>query len=183
MTNIKEMRHDILEWAISLNNILDHIIMNYFDMYFFEKEYGMMSTRRMEMFSEYLLRDLRSSSKINLIIEINKEIEGNLYKKFSKDMETFSKIRNKFAHSLYPTKPGKFMPDLFKNMIRIEQREWKAMYLKAENLFTKIVIALNDEFINNVNFNTLARKYTLDLINHYEKLIKKERSNKNNLKS
>jgi hypothetical protein len=45
MTDIKEMRHDVIEYAISLNNFLDEEITVYFDLNPYDASYHMQIQR------------------------------------------------------------------------------------------------------------------------------------------
>ena len=175
MKDIKDMRHEVIEYAISLNNVLDHEIMTYFDL-FAHDDYAVQVEGTRNIFFKSFLLNMAFPKKFRLIKEIIEEIGGSVSKEFGANTEKFTQIRNTFAHSLYPEKAEEFMPTMYKSIILLEQKEWERTHEEAKALYKKIITEIDRNLYEEQNrmkkYKTFSERWGLDLIRHYEKLLR-----------
>ena len=161
MRDIKEMRHEVIENAIAMENFLNEIILNSFGMEIEFTPTGEIWENKSEvdpdkmnyrnMFNEYFLSRLNFPSKFKLIKELAKNMKNELYEEFSKEAQKFVEIRNRFAHNIYPD-----ILDQHKKMesygkyIRQQQTEWENYYLEYSTLYDKITLILFKTFFNEI---------------------------------
>src|SRR3989344_4908007 len=143
----KEILYDVITNTILLDNLLNEIIRTSFGLEpdWHPVEEVILNKKELERFDRFFLQDLGASSKMKLIKEIIKEdylekiiLPNDFDNKFLK----FYKIRNIFAHSLYPKRVGKKeMPNYLPN-----DAKWEDLHDEHSNIFKE----LNDFLINNL---------------------------------
>jgi len=175
--NIKEMRHDVIEYAISLEDYLDEEILSYFGLDSWDADYNMEIERQREIFKKFFL-SMSLSRKFKLIKKIIKNLNEELYEDFGIDVERYIEIRNRFAHSIYPEVEEEFMPKMKIDFVKLEQKDWKQMYNEAKILYFKIIKELDSKFYTEDPRNRKHRRFDeaqlLEVIKHYEQIIKED---------
>src|SRR3989338_5748888 len=139
MKDIKEMRHEIIEYAISLNNFLDEEITAFFDLSAWDASYHRQIDVNRDLFIKFFLENMSFPKKFNLIEEIIEIIGEKLPKGFQGDANKFIKIRNKFAHSIYPEIDEDRMPEFQKERVKMVQKDWEKMHAEAKELYRKLI--------------------------------------------
>jgi hypothetical protein len=172
--DIREMRHEIIELAISLENFLDEEIMTYFALDAWDASYHMQIERSREIFKEFCL-NIGILRKIKMIKQIMKSFNEKPYEKFGADGKRFIEIRNIFAHTFYPEVEKELMPKMKIEIIKNQQKSWEEMFKDAKNLYAKIINELDSKFYEK---DTRARRYRRfdeiqlkKIIENYEKII------------
>lgn len=106
----KELLHEVTMRTIEIDNLSNKIIRTSFglDLKFSFKDNKPLNLERIYRFNDFFLENLGSSSRADLLLEIIKEInqhskeELKPCKDFKNKLITFYKIRNIFAHNIYP---------------------------------------------------------------------------------
>lgn len=114
-----------------------------------ELEFKLLNKSEIEMFDRFFLQELGSSSRLGLIKEIinnQSNIKISLPDNFDHKLLDFYKIRNIFAHSLYPKNINK---KEIPNYVPSETK-WEELHLKHTALFKE----LNDFLVNQL-YNAL----------------------------
>ena len=174
--DIKEMRHEIIELAILLENYLDEEITTFFGLDSWDASYYMQIDREREIFVNSFLRYMPLNKKFEIIKKLIKEIGEELYGEFGKDVKKFIEIRNTFAHTIYPEVEEDFMPKMKIDLVKSQQKSWKKMYREAKKLYLKIIKELDNKFYTQGprrrKHRTFHQKFLLETIKKYEKMIK-----------
>ena len=144
--DIKEMGHDVIEYAILLDNFLEEEIMTFFGFNAYDASYHRQIDQERDIFYESFLKHMSFSKKFEIIKKIAKYLEENLYAGFDSDKERFLEIRNKFAHSLYPEVDEEFMPQFKKELVKLQQKDWENMHSESKTLYKKIIEELDSKF-------------------------------------
>lgn len=180
---ISEMRHEVIEYAILLDNFLDEEILSYFGLDEWEASYNNEIELEREIFKKFFL-SMSSSRKFELIKKIIKSLGETLYSRFGADTKLFREIRNTFAHSLYPEIEEDFMPKFQKDMVKLQQEDWEKMHSEAKALYSKIIKELDNKFYTkeprrrrHSRFDKVLLQKT---IKHYEELLTKDSNKKGN---
>lgn len=175
MVDIKEMRHRTIERAISLNNFLDEEITAFFDLSAWDASYHMQISRSRDIFVESFLDYTGLRAKFELIKKIIENIGGKVYKGFLSDAERFSKIRNIFAHSIYPTIEEERMPEFQKERVKVAQKDWENMYAEAKELYIKLINEIDDKLYTQEprqkKYKSFWQTYWLKVVLDREKII------------
>lgn len=147
----KDMLYDVITNTILLDNLLSEIIRTSFGLEIEwantldDESYEIINAKQIERFDRFFIQDMGASSKLNLIKEIIKEDykeKITLPKDFDNKIIRFYKIRNIFAHSLYPKHVDKKeMPKLLPN-----NATWEDLHKEHSEIFKEI----NDFFIKNL---------------------------------
>jgi len=174
---IKEIRHEVIEYAIFLENYLDGEILSHFGLDAWESSYHMQLSREREFFKRCFL-NITLGRKLKLIREIINELGEKLSKDFISNEKRFRDIRNKFAHHIYPEIGGEFTHKMVKDSIELEQKEWKEMYNEAKVLYWKIINEIDSKFYAQEPRRRKHKRFDQvqlqKVIEHYEGLIKKK---------
>jgi len=174
--DIAEMRHEVIEFSILLENYLDEEITTFFGLDSWDASYHMQIYREREIFIESFLRYMSLSKKFEIIKNLIKEIGEKLYKEFGKDVKRFSQIRNIFAHTLYPKVEEDFMPKMKIDLVKSQQEDWEKMNKEAKTLYLKIIKELDSKFYTEEprrrKHRTFHQGYLLEIVERYEKMIK-----------
>jgi hypothetical protein len=178
---IKEMRHEIIEYAINIEYWLDEEITSYFGFDSWEASYHNQLERERETFKDCFLK-VSLSKKFEYIIRIMKDMGEKPYSGFIGDTERFRKIRNMFAHESYPLIEPEFSSSLTREITKLNQRNWKKMYEEAKILFEKITKEIDDKFYTKEprmrKYRSWALLEKLGIIRKYEGALKSERKKK-----
>src|SRR3989338_1978419 len=186
--DIKEMRHEVIELAILLENYLDEEITTFFGLSSWDASYHTQIDRERDIFVEYFLRYMPLNKKFKIIKKLIENIGEKLYEGFETDEEKFRKIRNKFAHTLYPEVEENFMPKMKIDLVKLQQEDWKKIYGEAKTLYLKILRELNSKFYTQEPRTRKHRRFDqgrlLEVIESYEKMIKelKDKGKNNQLR-
>ncbi|MBI2047455.1 hypothetical protein HYT26_04830 [Candidatus Pacearchaeota archaeon] len=139
MRPTKDMLYNVITNTILLDNLLDEIIRNSFglEIEWDNESNSIINSLIIERFDRFFLQDMGASSKMNLLKEIIKEDyeeKITLPKDFDNKVIRFYKIRNIFAHSLYPKHVDKReMPNLLPN-----NATWEDLHKEHSNIFKEI---------------------------------------------
>jgi len=150
--SIEEMRHEVIENTIRLENIFDEIIS---DSLGFELEGGyddeIPENADNMIFRKHFLQKLNLPQKYSLVKDITEiQMKEKLSNHFGKDFLKFIQIRNKFAHTLSP--PKRDIPGMIGISIKDDERinkqikDWIAMYLEHTKLYEKFHKELREMF-------------------------------------
>ena len=152
----KDMLYDVITHTIALDNLLAGIIRTSFglELDWNSETNELINEKVIERFDRFFMQDLGSSSKLNLIKEIIKEDykkeKITLPKDFDNKLRNFYKIRNIFAHSLYPKHVDKReMPNFLPN-----NATWEDLHKEHSDIFKEI----NDFLIKNIYANLTISK-------------------------
>jgi hypothetical protein len=85
--DIKEMRHEVIELSILLENYLDEEITTFFGLDSWDASYHIQIDRERNIFVENFLRYTPINKKFKIIKQLIKEIGEDLYDGFGKDEE------------------------------------------------------------------------------------------------
>jgi hypothetical protein len=147
----KDMLFDVITHTILLDNLFIEIMGTSFGL---EPQWDgeeLINEKQIDRFDRFFMQDLGSSSKINLIKEIIKEDYEEkivLPKDFDNKIINFYKIRNIFAHSLYPKHIGKRdMPNLLPH-----NATWESLHKEHSKIFREI----NDFLIKNLYYELIV---------------------------
>jgi hypothetical protein len=180
-TDIKEMRHEVIELAILLEKFLNEEILTYFGLDSWDASYHMQIERQRDVFMDSFL-NMNLSRKFALIKKIVKDLNEDLYNDFGEDEKKFRDIRNTFAHTLYPEVNKEFMPKMQIDLVKMQQKSWETMYEEAKVLYLKIIKELDNKFYTKeprtMKYRRFDQVQLLETIKHYEKLIEDEKSKK-----
>ena len=176
MMDIKEMRHEVIELAILLENYLDEEITTFFGLSSWDASYHTQIDRERDIFVEYFLRYMPLNKKFKIIKKLIENIGEKLYEGFETDEEKFRKIRNKFAHTLYPEVEENFMPKMEIDRVKLQQKDWGKMYKEAKTLYLKILKEMDSKFYTreprrrkHIGFE---QRNLLNVIESYEKELR-----------
>lgn len=173
--DIKEMRHEVIELSILLENYLDEEITTFFGLDSWDASYHIQIDRERNIFVENFLRYMPINKKFKIIKKLIKEIGEDLYEGFWKDEERFREIRNKFAHTIYPEVEEDFMPKMKVDLVKLQQKDWEKMYDEAKILYLKLLRELDSKFYTpeprRRKHKTFHQNYLLEVINKYENII------------
>ncbi len=176
--DIKEMRHEIIEYAINIEYWLDEEITSHFGFDSWGASYHNKLERERETFKDCFLR-VSLSKKFDYILRIMKEIGEKPYSGFKGDGERFRKIRNMFAHEPYPIIEPEFSCSPIREITKLNQENWKKMYEEATILFKKITKEIDDKFYTKEprmkKYRSWALLEKLDIIKKYEEALESER--------
>lgn len=174
--DIKEMRHEVIELAIMLENYLNEEITTFFGLSSWDASYHTQIDRERDIFVEYFLHYMSLNKKFKIIKKLIENIGEKLYEGFATDEEKFREIRNKFAHTLYPEVEENFMPKMKIDLVKSQQEDWKKIYGEAKTLYFKILRELDSKFYTQEprrrKHRTFDQRYLLEVIESYEKMIK-----------
>ncbi|MFA4960048.1 MAG: hypothetical protein WC548_00080 [Candidatus Pacearchaeota archaeon] len=175
MVDIKEMRHEVIELAISLENFLDEEIMTYFGLDAWDASYYYSMEKDRKIFLKFFL-SMPFSKKIDLMKDLIKNQGENFSEGFGNSCRKFMEIRNMFAHSLYPEIDENLMSEFKKEWIKQTQNNWEKLYNEFKSLYKKIINELDSKIFTEEprtrRHKTFLQLITLDLIQHYEKTLK-----------
>lgn len=176
--DIKEMRHEVIELAIMLENFLDEEILSYFGLDAWDADYHMQIKRQRDVFKKSFL-NMNLSRKFELIKKIIEDLNEKLYRDFEKDEKRFRYIRNTFAHTLYPEIEEEFMPKMKIDLVKLQQKDWEKMSNEARVLYIKIIKELESKFyLEDPNRRRKHKRFherqLLDVIKRYEDLFKEK---------
>lgn len=178
---IKEMRHEIIEYAINIEYWLDEEITSHFGFDSWGASYHNQLEKERETFKDCFLR-VSLKQKFDYIIRIMKDIGEKPYSGFSGNGEKFRKIRNMFAHESYPIMEPEFSSSLKREITKLNQQNWKKMYKEAKILFKKITKEIDDKFYTKEprmrKYRSWALLEKLDIIKKYEEALESERNKK-----
>jgi hypothetical protein len=167
----QEMLHDVIVNTIYLDNAINEVIRMSFDIQPSwghpvgvdengEIDFELLNELKIEKFDRFFLQELGSSSKLRIIREIiNDEckVQISLPKEFDNKFLTFYKIRNIFAHSLYPKHLNKHeVPNYVPS-----DAKWEELHAEHTALFKE----LNDFFVNQL-FNALELSEELEYLKY-----------------
>lgn len=177
--SIKDMRHEVIEYAILLDNYLEEEIMTFFGFDAYDASYHRQIDKERDIFYDSFLRYMSFSKKFDIIKKLVKCLGEKLYSGFESDKERFLEIRNKFAHSLYPEVDEEFMPQFKKELVELEQKDWEKMYTEAKEIYKKIIEELDSKFYTKEprrkKHRRFDQEYLLETIKYYEKLLEENK--------
>lgn len=150
----KDLLNDVITNTIRLDNAINEIIRRSFDIRAFwgyptgvdengEVDYELLNELKIEKFDRFFLQELGSSSKLRIIKEIINDdckVPICLPKDFDTKLLTLYKIRNVFAHSLYPKHVHK---NEVPNYVPTDAK-WEELHAEHTALFKE----LNDFLVN-----------------------------------
>ena len=143
----KDLLHEVIFKTIELENLSNRIIRNFFDLELKfggeDENYKILNAEKINLFNEFFLENLGASSRADLLLKVikdtykNNEEELLQCKNFKNKLIDFYKIRNIFAHNIYPK-------DL-KGRTRLESSQpyWIELHKQHKALYEEL-----KEFIN-----------------------------------
>lgn len=141
----KDLLHEVMIKSIEITNLSNRIIRSYFGM---ELKFGgeeegwrVLNGNELNRFNDYFLENFGASSRADLLLEIKEELKK--CKNFKNKIINFYKIRNIFAHNIYPK-------DL-KGMTRLESStpHWIELNKQHDELYKELKDSL-ESAINSV---------------------------------
>ncbi|MBU2633878.1 MAG: hypothetical protein KJ674_01395 [Nanoarchaeota archaeon] len=136
--SLSEMRHEIIENTIEIENFLDELIILSFDMELDINRNYKKYNEITAVFEKYFLHRAPISKKFAIIREI---ITDKRMKKipsdFGSDIQEFITIRNVFAHQLFPVMEED-IPNMKKRWIKEDIEELKTKYVRHATLYDKL---------------------------------------------
>jgi hypothetical protein len=151
----KDLLHGVIIRTIEIDNLSNNIIRTSFGL---ELEFGregdnwrFLNANEINRFNDFFLENLGASSRADLLLEIVKDIyksnkeELKSYKDFKNKLIDFYKIRNIFAHNLYPK-------DL-KGVTRLESStpHWIELNKQHEELYKELKELLSSNCFKKVD--------------------------------
>ena len=174
--NKKEMRYEVIELAILLENYLDEEITTFFGLSSWDASYHTQINIERDIFVKYFLRYVPLNKKFKIIKKLIESMGEKLYKEFSTDEEKFRAIRNKYAHTLYPEVEENFMPKMEIDRVKLQQKDWGKMYKEAKTLYLKILKEMDSKFCTREPRRTkhirFDQRHLLNVIESYEKELR-----------
>lgn len=184
---VEEIRHEILEDSIFMENYLNEEIASFFGFDAYKSSYYSKLQKETDLFTEFFLRHRSISNKFEIMKKIIKFIGSKLGKDFGKNVNNFLEIRNKIAHSFAPRylyKEGIIGVSSIEFEINSNHwKDWDKKYNESKNLFKKILKELDKAlYVRNPrrkryrNFDEDEKQW---LIKRYEKMIEDKKFRKN----
>lgn len=144
----EKMLHEVIINTIALDNVINNLIRTYFGIQPYwgepvgvdeegEIDFELLNELKIEKFDRYFLKELGASSKSRMIMEIIKDecrVSIFLPKDFEKKLLKLYKIRNIFAHSLYPKHPNK---NELPNYVPSDAK-WEELHAEHVELFKEL---------------------------------------------
>lgn len=100
----KDLLHEVIMRSLDITNLSNRIIRSYFGMELKfggeEENWRILNANELNNFNDFFLENLGASSRADLLLEIKKELKE--HKDFKNKLIDFYKIRNIFAHNIYP---------------------------------------------------------------------------------
>lgn len=100
----KDLLHEVIIRTIEITNLSNRIIRSYFGMELKfggeEENWRILNADELNNFNYYFLENLGASYRAELLLEIKEELKE--CSNFRNKLIDFYKLRNKFAHKLYP---------------------------------------------------------------------------------
>jgi len=159
---IAEMRHEVIEDTIRIEEMLDGIIKIElgFEEEWDEKE-GLINSREIEEFKKYILKRFNLPSKFSYIGDIIRRSKGEktLPKGYGKDCQNIMEIRNTFAHTLAPTgtlyQKGSVgvLSSQYEFNSKNVNKEWENLYEQYLKSFNKVYNKIHNLFYMPINLN------------------------------
>ena len=172
--NKKEMRYEVIELAILLENYLDEEITTFFGLSSWDASYHTQINIERDIFVKYFLRYVPLNKKFKIIKKLIESMGEKLYK----DNPDFlvPETRNKYAHTLYPEVEENFMPKMEIDRVKLQQKDWGKMYKEAKTLYLKILKEMDSKFYTreprrrkHIRFD---QRHLLNVIESYEKELR-----------
>jgi len=138
----KNLLHEVIMRTLEINNLSNVIIRNSFGLSLKfggkEENYRILNANELNRFNDFFLENFGASSRAELLLEIMKDFckynnqEPKPCKNFKNKLIDFYKIRNIFAHNIYPK-------DL-KGMTRLESAEphWIPLNNQHKELYDEL---------------------------------------------
>lgn len=108
----KDLLYEVIIKTIEIDNLSNRIIRDFFGLELEfggqEENYRILNADEINNFNEFFLENLGASSRADLLLKIIEQIKknskerGTECKDFKKKLIDFYKIRNIFAHNIYP---------------------------------------------------------------------------------
>jgi len=135
---IAEMRHEVIENTIEIENFLSELIMLAFDMEMDingdYKKYNEITS----VFEKHFLSKTPLSKKFEVIKEVIRDKRRKeLPRDFGSDVKEFIEIRNLFAHQLFPT-IEEDMSSIQKERLKIDKDKFEEKYIRHSKLHKKL---------------------------------------------
>ena len=150
---IAEMRHEVIEHTIELENFLDELIMLSFGMEMdMNRDY-----RKYNEITSVFEKHFLSKSSISRKFEVVKEIirdkrRKELPKSFGSDIKEFIEIRNLFAHQLFPI-IEEDMCSIKKEMVQMDKDKFGKKYTTHSKLYKKLMDFIFGVFYKKIDDN------------------------------
>jgi hypothetical protein len=148
---IAEMRHEVIEHTIELENLLSELIMLSFDMEIdINGDYGKYNEIT-SVFEKHFLSKAPISKKFEVIKEIIKDKQRKeLPKDFGSDVKEFLEIRNLFAHQLFPVM-DEDMCSIKREIVQKDKDKFEEKYLRHSVLYKKLIKFISGVFYKKID--------------------------------
>ena len=150
---ISEMRHEVIEHTIELENFLDELIMLSFDMEIDINGDYRKYNEITSVFEKHFLSKTSLSRKFEVIKEIIRDKRRKeLPKDFGSNVKEFMEIRNLFAHQLFPI-INEEMCSIKRKMVQEDRNKFEEKYKIHIALYKKIFDFILEVFYRRINEN------------------------------